>query len=267
MIKNITLIIVSLFLYSCGLNSQRIDASINPADRHIWVPKDSDDFEKQRLIQTHLDGITKEIETLFFNLEMITPIEANVRESAKGVISKIEAMKSDRNNQISNEKKRVDYLNKELTDIRTNSKEINTEVVNMYLSPVFTRDEYINAFYYFKKGAYRKSAALFKNMLRLNPPQPLIDNLLFGLGMSYYKMNNFSKIIKPFSRIIKRYPNSDKWYMSHVMLALGHEKKGEKSQALYILEQAVKNDPPYFFRSVINKLINIVQDGPIYTVN
>ena len=89
MIKNITLIIVSLFLYSCGLNSQRIDASINPADRHIWVPKDSGDLEKRRLVQTNLDGITKEIETLFFNLEMVTPKELNVRESAKGVISKI----------------------------------------------------------------------------------------------------------------------------------------------------------------------------------
>ena len=198
---------------------------------------------------------------------MITPVEVDVREGAKGVVSKIEAMDSDRTNKISNEKKRVDFLNKEITDIRTNNKEINTKVVNMYLAPVFTRKEYVNAFYYFKKGAYRKSAALFNNMLQLNPPIPLIDNILFGLGMSYYKMNKFSKLTKPFSRIIKNYPNSDKWYMSHVMLALGHEKNGEKSQALYVLEQAVKNDPPYFIQSVINNLINIVQDRAVQTVN
>ena len=115
MTKKIILIIISLFLYSCGLNPQRINSSINPADRHIWVPKDSGDLEKRRLVQTNLDGITKEIETLFFNLEMVTPKELNVRESAKGVISKIEAMESDRSNQIINEKNRVDYLNKEIT--------------------------------------------------------------------------------------------------------------------------------------------------------
>ena len=267
MTKNITLIIISLFLYSCVLNPQRIDSSINPADRHTWVPKDSDDFEKRRLTQTQLDGITKKIETLFLNLEMATPKESNMRGSAKDVISKIEIMESDRSNQIIDEKKRLDYLNKELTNIRTNNKEINTKVVKMYLAPVFTRDEYTNAFYYFKKGAYGKSAALFKNMLRLKPPQPLIDNILFGLGISYYKMNKFSKLTKPFSRIIKNYPNSDKWYMSHVMLALGHEKNGEKSQALYVLEQAVKNDPPYFIQLVINNLINIVQDSPVQAVN
>ena len=95
----------------------------------------------------------------------------------------------------------------------------------------------------------------------------MIDNILFGLSMSYYKMKKFSKAEKALLRIIKLYVDSDKWYMSHVMLALVHEKKGEKSQAIYVLEQGLKNDPPYFIRSVINNVINLVQDGPIHAEN
>ena len=85
--------------------------------------------------------------------------------------------------------------------------------------------------------------------------------------MSYFKVKKFSKTIEPLSHIIKEYPNSDKWYMSHVMLALVYEKKGEKSQAIYILEQGLKNDPPYFIRSMINNVINLVQDEPIQAEN
>ena len=73
----------------------------------------------------------------------------------------------------------------------------------------------------------------------------------------------FSKAIKPLSQIIEKYPDSDKWYMSHVMLALMDERKGEKGEALYILEEGFKNDPPYFIRSMFNTLIDLVQDESI----
>ena len=73
--------------------------------------------------------------------------------------------------------------------------------------------------------------------------------------------------MNPLSRVIEKYAGSDKWYMSHVMLALAHEIKGEKSQALFILEQGLKNDPPYFIQSVINILIDLVQDESIQTKN
>ena len=198
---------------------------------------------------------------------MIEPRETNMREGTKNFISEIGSLESNRTDQIANEQKRIDFLAKELKEVRLNNKQINNQTVNMYLSPVFTKDEYINAFYYFKKAQYIKSADLFKNLLRLNPPHSLIDNILFGLSMSYFKVKKFSKTIEPLSHIIKEYPNSDKWYMSHVMLALVHEKNGEKSQALYVLERGLKNDPPYFIRSVINKLIDLVQDEPIQIEN
>ena len=267
MIKKTVLIIVSLSFYACGINPQTIDPSINPAERHVWLPLDEEDLDKRRLRQIHFDGITKEIETLFLNLETIVFRETNMRIETKDFISDIETIESNRTDQIANEQERINILAKELKEVRLNNKQINKQMVNMYLAPVFTKDEYINAFYYFRKGQYVKSAKLFKNMLHLNPPHSLIDNILFGLSMSYFKMKKFSKAEEPLSRIIKVYADSNKWYMSHVMLALVHEKKGEKSQAIYVLEQGLKNDPPYFIRSMINNVINLVQDEPIQAEN
>jgi len=259
MIKKNTLLIISFSFFACSINSQTIDSSINPADRHLWLPKNENDLEKRRLRQTHLDGVAKEIETLFSNLETIVPKENNMRQGTKDFIAEIKSLDSNRTNQIANEKKRIDLLAKELKEVRLSNKEINNQVVNIHLAPVFTKEEYIDALLYFKKGKYQKSAKLFKNMLRLNPPHSLVDNIMFGLSMSHFKLKNFSKTIVPLSHIIKEYPNSDKWFMSHVMLALVNEKLGEKSQALYILEQGLKNDPPYFIRSVINNLVDLIQ--------
>ena len=105
MIKKTTLII-SLLFYACAINPQTIDPSINSADRHIWLPADEEDLEKRRIRQTHFDGITKEIEILFLNLETIVPRETNVRERTKGFISEIGSLESNRNDQITNEQKR-----------------------------------------------------------------------------------------------------------------------------------------------------------------
>ena len=57
MIKKTVLIIVSLSFYACGINPQTIDPSINPAERHVWLPLDEEDLDKRRLRQIHFDGM------------------------------------------------------------------------------------------------------------------------------------------------------------------------------------------------------------------
>ena len=57
MIKKIILIIISLSFYACTINPQTVDRSINPAERHVWLPLDEEDLLKRRLRQIHFDGM------------------------------------------------------------------------------------------------------------------------------------------------------------------------------------------------------------------
>ena len=126
------------------------------------------------------------------------------------------------------------------------------------MDPVFSSSEYIDAFVSFRKGQYANSANLFRKALQSNPPYELTDNLLFGLGMSQYRLGNISKVSKPLSRLISEYPDSEKWYMSHLVLALTHFKKREKSQALHALQKGLKKNPPYFIRSMFMNLNTLI---------
>ena len=141
MIKKNTLLFLSLLFFACTFNSKAIDPSINLADRHVWLPADEEDIEKRRLLQIHLDNIAKEVETLFLNIENIDPKELDMRDKTNDIISEVVSLKSGRSNQIQNESKRISKLSKELGDIRLNQKQINKQVVNLNLAPVFTKKE------------------------------------------------------------------------------------------------------------------------------
>lgn len=263
MIKKFIFSIALLSLCACAMGPQKqvIDPSINPADRHIWVPADEEDLENRRLRQAELDGIANEIETLFLRFETVISSESNLRESTKDFIPEIGSFASDVSAQIEKERKRREALGEELAGVRSSKEQIDKQVAKLNeVKPVivFSRKNYITAFHHFRKGQYKKSALLFKKSLQQNPPHSLIDNILFGLGISYFKMNKFPETIRSLKRVIEEYPRSDKWFMSHVMLGLTHDKNAEKSQALYILEKALKNNPPHTIRSMIDKIINLV---------
>ena len=267
MIKKYLLIIVALLIQGCIFNSHSVDPLLNPADRHIWLPPDEEDFEKRRLNQSYLDSITKDIENIFLNLEVTLPIENDIRSGARDLFSDIDSLEEKTNVQIDLEGSRVGKLNNDVDSMQINSKKINSEMVKLYLAPVFTAQEYRDAYSNFKQGKYKRSSGLFKNLLRLDPPHSLIDNILFGLSMSYIREKQYSLSKVHLSRLIKEHPGSDKWHMSHVMLALAHEMIGEKSQALYILNQGLKNNPPYFVQSVFKNMINIIHGESINFTN
>jgi len=47
--------------------------------------------------------------------------------------------------------------------------------------------------------------------------------------------------------------------MSHLILALTHHKKREKSQALHVLEKGLQKESPYFIRSMFMNLAQLIQ--------
>jgi len=265
MIKKLFFIFFASFLSGCSVSpqSQSIDSRINSADRHIWIPADENELEQRRILQARFDEIEKEIESLFLRLDVLDLDEINMRGGIKKTTPDIDSMDTTVSGMIKFEESRVNNLGQQLDDVRQNNKTFESEIERLSktikLDPVFSLREYIDAFVSFRKGRYANSANLLRKALQSNPPYELTDNLLFGLGMSQYRLGNISKVSKPLSRLISKYPDSEKWYMSHLVLALSHYKKREKSQALYILQKGLKKNPPYFIRSMfmnLNKLIH-----------
>ena len=265
MIKKLFLIFFVSSLIGCSISSQSqsTDSIINTADRHTWNPADENELEQRRILQASFDEIEKEIESLFLRLDVLGLDEINMREGIKKITPDIESMNTSISGMIKQEESRVNNLDKQLDEVRRNNKIFENEAERLNhtikLDPVFSSSEYIDAFVFFRKRQYANSANLFRKALQSNPPYELTDNLLFGLGMSQYRLGNISKVSKPLSRLISKYPDSEKWYMSHLVLALTHYKKREKSQALYVLQKGLKKNPPYFIRSMfmnLNKLIH-----------
>ena len=265
MIKKLILIFFVSFLIGCSASSlsQSTNSRINTADRQIWIPADENDLEQSRILQARIDDIEKNIESLFLRLDVLGSDEINMRGGIKKIHPDIESMDKAVSGMIKQEESRVNNLGQQLDDVRQNNKIFDSEIERLNqtitLDPVFSSRDYVDAFLSFRKRQYAKSANLFRKALQSNPPYELTDNLLFGLGMSQYRLGNISKVSKPLSRLISEYPDSEKWYMSHLVLALTHYKKREKSQALYVLQKGLKKNPPYFIRSMFMNLNKLIQ--------
>ena len=265
MIKKWILILFVPFLFSCSVSpqSQSTASIINTADRQIWVPADANELEQRRILQARFDEIEKDIESLFLRLDVLGSDEINMRGGIKKIPPDIESMGKTVLGMIKQEESRVNNLGQQLDDVRQNNKIFDSEIERLNQTikpdPVFSSRDYVDAFLSFRKRQYAKSANLFRKALQSNPPYELTDNLLFGLGMSQYRLGNISKVSKPLSRLISKYPDSEKWYMSHLVLALTHYKKREKSQALYVLQKGLKKNPPYFIRSMFMNLNKLIQ--------
>ena len=265
MIKKYILITFASFVFGCSILSQSnsIDSSINTADRHIWVAPDENDLEQRRILQSRFNEIEHDIEVMFLKSEILSSDEIDMREGIKKFFPNIESMDTTISEMINQEKTHVADLGQRLDSVKRNSKAVESEVAKLTKSitpdPVFSSKDYFDAFLHFKKGHYIKSNKLFKKSLISNPPYSITDNILFGLAMSQYRLGNISKVSKPLSRLISEYPDSEKWYMSHLVLALSLYKKREKSQALHILQNGFIKNPPHFIRSMFVNLSQLIQ--------
>ena len=269
MIKNYIFTVLIIINSGCftGLLEKSEYPYINPADRNAWMPADKEELEHRRFIQKRFNHIEKEIENLYMNFEAIVSKETNLHDGTINVTPKIDSLESGMVEMIASEKNRKDELGKQLSELKKVNVDLNSKVnklsINIKPDPVFSLIKYRNALNYFRNGKYILSAKIFKKSLISNPPYSVKDDLLFGLGMSHYKLGNISRVSKPLSRLIEEYPDSEKWFISHVMLALTNYRQREKSKALYILNQGLKFNPPYFIRSVMKNLVDLIQEKSV----
>jgi tetratricopeptide (TPR) repeat protein len=255
----------SIFLISCGgyLPSTPSNWSANPNEMHAWEPPDAETLAKRRENQAHLDIITNEIERFFINHASLVKHESTMDDLTRQTDEKIRRSDKEFSDQINKEIQRSKFMQ---TDLKEMQEKINQEKARLkkrskIIPPViFSSANYKAAMKAFSQGKYKISIELFIKLIKQNPPEFLEDNIHFGLGSSYFRLKKFSQAKKHFQKILEDFQMGDKRFNSYVMLGIIHNLQGEKSRALYLLDEAFNNNPPERMKPLISSLIKNISE-------
>jgi TolA-binding protein len=266
------ILIFSMFLISCGgyLPSAPSNWSANPTEMHAWDPPDEEALAQRREKQQHLDNLTSEIERLFINQASLTQQGASMDDLTRKSDAKIRRSEKDFADQIDKE---IDRNKKMQSDLKKTQDEFEQAKVRLKelskIKPpvIFSSANYNAAMKAFSQGQYKISLRLFDKLIKQNPPRFLEDNIHFGLGSSYYRLKKYSEAQKHFQKILDDFKMGDKRFNSYVMLGVIHNLQGEKSRALYLLDEALNNSPPERMKPLISRLIRNINEESSHAEN
>ena len=266
-VKNNLIISLAFILCGCGgyFPAVKTHWPINKGEQHTWYPPDETALMQRRANQLWLDHMTHEIETLFINHASISKQELYLYESINKVEPQINAMKFNYEKKIESEGERKIRMKKdlEMSKLGFISAEAKLKKI-MTVKPtiVFSVHDYNAAMKYFRDGLFKKSLKAFIKLSKQNPPLFLQDNIQFGMGSIYYRLKKYSMARNHFQKILDDYARGDKRFISYFMLGLIHNVQGEKSRAIFVLDEALGNNPPKKIKNSIHRLINIINDEP-----
>ncbi len=255
---------------ACSTSTQAIDANIHDSvEMYVWSPPDEYELSLRKTRQEMLDSISKDIEILSLKNQGINQQTQVFDSKMKQVETNAEIFEADLQTKIRFHKKQQEQLKHELAKLNIDQKFLKSRLTTLtvmrpQLKPkIFSRKVYTAAIIFLKNGQYKRSMHNFNVALQSNPPRNLKDNIHFGLATAFYKLRKYSQAIKQLDAIRKYYPKGDKWYMSYVMLGMIHNQKGEKSRALYILNEALNKKPPQKIKRMIDLMLHKIQGEPL----
>jgi TolA-binding protein len=266
------ILIFSIFLISCGgyLPSAPSNWSANPNEMLAWEPPDTETLAKRGENQEHLDKITREIERLFINQASLVKQESTMDELTRQTNEKIRRSDKEFSDQINKEIQRSKTMQTDLKETQKKIKQAEERLKNRSkpLPPViFSSSNYKAAMKAFSQGKYKISIEFFNKLIKQNPPNFLEDNIHFGLGSSYFRLKKYSQAKKHFQKILDDFQMGDKRFNSYVMLGIIHNLQGEKSRALYLLDEAFNNNPPERMKPLISSIIKNISEEPLNVAN
>jgi tetratricopeptide (TPR) repeat protein len=264
-VKNNFIILLALLLGGCGgyLPTERTHWPINQEERHSWYPPDETALSARKANQIWLDGLTQEIEILFANYASFSKRERSLFESVNQVNPKIDSMNSNYGQQIESEHERTIRMQKDLEMAKVGFIATEAKLKKiMAVKPliIFSIADYNLAVKSFKDGQFKKSLKLFSKLKKQNPPLFLRDNIQFAMGSANFRLKKYLTAKKYFQKILDNYAQGDKRFISYFMLGIIHNLQGEKSRAIFLLEEALGKNPPEKMRNMIHRLIYIVND-------
>lgn len=268
----IILLFFSVFLTGCGgyLPSPATNWSANPSEMHVWEPPDAETLAKRRENQQHLDNLTGEIERLFINHASLIQQESTMDELARKTDANISKTEFDYSNQLNKELERNKKMRADLQETRAKyeaQKEMLKKLSEVKPPIIFSTTDYNSAMKDFSDGKYTKSINLFKKLMSQNPPKFLEDNIHFGLGSSFFRLKKYDRAKIHFQKIIDDFQMGDKRFNSFAMLGVIHNLKGEKSRALYLLDEALSNNPPERVEQMLKRLKNDINEDSGHASN
>jgi TolA-binding protein len=258
--RTIIILIFSIFLISCGgyLPSAPSNWSTNPDEMHAWKPPDSETLIKRRENQEHLDKLTSEIERIFINHASLIKQEEVIYNLTRQTDEKIRRSYKEFSGQVNKEIQRSKTMQFNLKETEEKIEQAESRLKNrakISQPVIFSSANYKAAMKAFSQGKYKISIKIFNKIIKQNPPKFLEDNIHFALGSSYYRLKKFSQAKKHFQKILDDFQMGDKIFNSYVMLGIIHNLHGEKSRALYLLDEALNSNPPQRMKLFISRLI------------
>jgi TolA-binding protein len=257
--------ILTFFTIGCSNTPVIQETAVNPTEMYVWNPPAEYELQLRRNRQDTLDGISSEVETLYLNQQALNNKSQAFDSNLKQSIQNTESLEKDLQARIKFQKLQQEQLTTELNKLNLShnflkSRLTSLEAVRSQPKKKFSKRDYTAAINYLKDGKLKQSMHKFNVALHANPPVALKDNIHFGLASVFYKLRKYSKAIKHLEAVRKNFPKGDKWLMSHVMLGIIHNKKGEKSRALYILNEALEKNPPDSIKRTIDLMMKKIQE-------
>ncbi len=242
-------------------------------EMYVWSPPDERELGLRKTRQDTLDSISRDLEILSFINQGIDQQTTVFVSKLKQIDNNSKEFETDFKRRIQFKKIQQHQLKQELAKLHLDQKLLKariTTLASMRPRPkakIYPRKVYTAGIQLLKNGQLKQSMHKFNLALKNNPPVDLRDNIHFGLATAYYKLRKYSKAIKQLDAIRKHYPKGDKWYMSHVMLGMIHNQKGDKSRAIYILNEALKKKPPQNIQKMIDLMLEKIQGEPLHVTS
>ena len=267
--KNIFIYLVVGILAACGgyLPAEKTHWPVNPAEMHSWQPPDETILSARRANQLRLDGLTEEIGILFVNHATLSRQELAMIESMPQIDPKINEMSSTYNQRIESEQERKKRMEKDLAMSKAGFLDAEARLKKIMVTKppiIFSISDYNSAMKSFRSGQFKKSLRLFIKLTKQKPPLFLQDNIQFGMGSAYFRLKNYPKAMKHFQKILDDFAHGDKRFISYFMMGVIHNRQGEKSRAVFLLDEALRKNPSKKMRNMINHLIDVINDEPTH---
>lgn len=221
-------------------------APIDPAERHIWTPPSDEELAARHRRQETLDAMSSDLEKLFMQYAHTLGEEIILENLVAFHQPKVYHFDASLQQEIGEvnavHRQNVEELNKSREALKRLEQQVDN-IQKQREARRFKPDDYRRAIILFRDAHYRASIAVFNRILNTDFPRELHDNILFGLGSSYYRLREYDRAQTYFEPIVEDHAATDKWLPAHAMLGMVYNLKGHKSRALYVIEKALEQKP------------------------